>query len=165
MRRRFSAYSFFSFSFFMETIIQKALKRLLDEFGAAYDCVMIQEDSGHYRANIETPHPARLIGKNGATLSSLQILLKTILWSQSQENVLVTVDVDNYLKQQEEKKIQVAERYINMMQERNLAEIKLPPMRALFRRAVHLWILNNRSDLATESVGEGRDRAIRIFYK
>lgn len=149
----------------MESIIQKALKRLLDEFGTSYDCVTVSEDSGHYRANVETSNPARLIGKNGTTLSAIQTLLKALMWSQNSETVLVTVDVDNYLKQQEDKKIEVAKRYIGIMQDKNLAEIKLPPMRALFRRAIHLWIMSERPELTTESVGEGRDRAVQICYK
>jgi predicted RNA-binding protein Jag len=76
----------------METIIQKALKILLDKYGAQYDCVTILEESGHYRANIETPEPARLIGRNGAILSALQLVLKNILWSQNEEKAFVTFE-------------------------------------------------------------------------
>ncbi len=149
----------------METIIQKALKLFLDKFGAEYDCVTISEENGHYRANIETDNPSRLIGKNGVTLNSIQLLLKNMLYAQNGENIFVTVDIDGYLQQQEEKRIELAEKYIAMMKDRNLAEIKLPPMRPFFRRVVHLYIVNTYPDLQTDSVGEGRERAVRISYK
>ena len=149
----------------METIIQKALKLLLDKFGAEYDCVTVTEENEQYRANIETPNPAKLIGKNGETLSAIQTLLKNMLYAQNRENIFISVDVDNYRKAQEERVIEKAERYIKMMKERNLGEIKLPPMSPYFRRVVHLWILHTFPELQSDSVGEGKSRAVRVFYK
>ena len=149
----------------METIIQKALKLLLDKFGTDYDCVMVSEENGHYRANIECATPARLIGKNGETLSAIQTLTKNILFSQNRENLFVTVDVDNYRKDQEDRIIEKARRSIETMKENNLSEIKLSPMTPYFRRVIHLWVVNTYPELQTDSVGEGRGRAVRVFYK
>jgi len=149
----------------MESIIQKALKLFLDKFGAEYDCVTVSEENGHYRANIETSSPARLIGKNGVTLFSIQLLIKNILYTQQGENIFLTVDVDGYLKQQEDKKLETAVKYVNMMKDRNLAEIKLPPMKPFFRRIVHLHVANEYPELQSDSVGEGMSRAVRISYK
>ena len=149
----------------METIIQKALKLLLDKFGSEYDCVTISEEQGHYRANIECPTPARLIGKNGEIISALQVLLKNVMYTQNKENTFVTVDVDNYRKDQENRMVAKAQNFIENMKDQNLAEIKLPPMTPYFRRVVHLWVLNNYPELNTDSVGEGRARAVKVFYK
>lgn len=149
----------------MESIIQKALKLLLDKFGATYDCVMISEDSGHYRANIETSEPARLIGKNGDTLSAIQTLLKNSLYAQNHESVFITVDVDNYRKQKEDKILDKAKKFIEIMKKENLAEVKLPPMNPYYRRIVHTWVANDMMELTSDSVGEGRERAVRVFYK
>ncbi len=149
----------------METIIQKALKILLDKFGATYDCVMISEDNGHYRANIETTEPARLIGKGGETLASIQTLLKNTLYAQNGEGVFLTVDVDNYRKQKEDRVIEKAKKFIEIMQNENLGEIKLPPMNPYYRRIIHTWIANNFMDLTSDSTGEGRSRAIKIIHK
>ena len=151
--------------FYMETIIQKALKLLLDKFGADYDCVMVSEEDGHYRANIECANPARLIGKNGETLNSIQTLLKNILFTQNKENVFLSVDVDGYRKTQEDRIISKAEYYLNTMRDQNLAEIKLPPMNPYFRRLVHMWVLNNFPELQSDSTGEGQNRAVRIFHR
>jgi spoIIIJ-associated protein len=149
----------------METIIQKALKRLLDEFGAEYLCVTISEENGHYRANIETDHAAQLIGRNGKTLAALQILLKNILWSQNDDKIFVTIDVDGYRKEQEDKVLSKVEKTIDLMKERNLSEMKLHPMTPYFRRVVHTWISATYPELTTESVGEGSGRSIKVLYK
>ncbi|MCF7812151.1 KH domain-containing protein [Candidatus Gracilibacteria bacterium] len=149
----------------METIIQKALKLLLDKYGAPYDCVTVVEENSHYRASIETPDPARLIGRNGTLLNALQIILKNILWKQNEEKAFVTLDVDGYRQDQYERIYQKVESSIDMMKERNLSEIKLNPMKPFLRRLVHLWVAENYPELTTDSVGEGRQRAVRIHYK
>ncbi|MCF7830719.1 KH domain-containing protein [Candidatus Gracilibacteria bacterium] len=149
----------------METIIQKALRLLLDKYGANYDCVTVIEENGHYRASIETPESARLIGRNGTVLNALQILLKNILWHQNEEKVFVTIDVDGYRQEQYDRVYSKVGKTIDLMKERNLSEIKLEPMRPFIRRLVHLWIADNYPDLSTDSVGEGRDRAVRVHYK
>lgn len=151
--------------FLMETIIQKALKILLDKFGASYDCIRIQEDNEHYYATIETSDPARLIGRNGATLNALQTLLKNILWSQNEEKFYVTIDIDGYRKSQYDKTFDKVARSIDMMKERGLGEMTLYPMKPFLRRLVHLWIADNYPELTTNSVGEGAKRAIRVLYK
>lgn len=150
----------------METIIQKALKLLLDKYAYPYDCITVMEESaGHYRANIEADDAARLIGKKGNVLNALQLLLKNILWSQQGERVFITVDVDNYRQEQNEKIFERVEKTIDYMKQQNLSEIKLNPMRPATRRHVHLWIANTYPELTTDSVGEGRERAIRVLYK
>lgn len=148
----------------MESIIQKALRLILDKFGATYDCIMVLEENGHYKANIETDDAARLIGRNGAVLNAIQLLLKNILWEQNSEKFFVSVDVDNYRKDQEERLLEKVKEHINSMQENNHSETKLAPMSPYFRRLVHIWISNNYSDLTTESIGEGENRAVRVFY-
>lgn len=149
----------------MESIIQKALKILLDKFGAEYDCVMVSEENGHYRANIESTAPARLIGKNGDTLNAVQTLLKNVLYAQSKENIFLSVDVDNYRKNQEDRVIEKAQKFIDTMKSENLSEMKMTPMPPFFRRVVHMWILNNFPELASDSIGEGMARSVRVFYK
>ena len=149
----------------METMIQKTLRVLLDKFGATYDCITVVEDGGHYRANIETDDAARLIGRNGTVIEALQVVLKNILWEQNAEHLFVSVDVDNYRRDQENLLLDRVRKNIDMMRENNLSETKLAPMNPYFRRVVHLWIASNFPELASESMGEGEERAVRVFYK
>lgn len=149
----------------METIIQKILKLLLDKFGADYYAVTIHEENGHYRANIETDSAGRLIGKNGAVLDALESFFKTMLFDQSGEKIFVTLDVDDYKKARQDKVLEKVAQKIDFMKESNVGEMKLWPMRAGLRRVVHLWIDANYPELTTDSVGEGRERAIKVMYR
>lgn len=149
----------------METIIQKALKLLLDKYGVAYDCVRIEEENDHYYAIIETDDPSRLIGRSGNTINALQTILKNILWSDNEEKVFVTLDVDGYRKSQYNKTYDKVRKSIEMMKERNLSELTLYPMKPFTRRLVHLWIAKEYPELTTNSVGEGMQRTIHILYK
>jgi len=149
----------------MESIIQKALKLLLDKFEASYDCVTVSEVNGQYKAIIECDAPAKLIGRNGDILNAIQVLLKNTLYAQNKENIFVSVDVDGYRQNQEDQMIFQAEKYINIMKDQNLSEIKLPPMNPYFRRVIHMWVLNNSPELQSDSIGEDEKRAVRVFYK
>jgi spoIIIJ-associated protein len=123
------------------------------------------EEHGHYRANIETPDAGRLIGKNGSVLNAIQILLKNLLFHQCSEKAFVTVDVDNYRKDQDERILGKVQESIDMMKEQNLGEMKLRPMKPYYRRIVHLWIDAKFPELTTDSEGDGAFRAIKIMYK
>jgi len=149
----------------METIIQKALRLLLDYFGAEYDCVTVTDENGHYRANIETSDAGRLIGRGGSVLNALQVLLKNILHNCVEERLFVTVDVDNYKKDQDDRMLKKIKNEIDLMKEHGLREIKLRPMRPYSRRLVHLWISSEFPELSSRSEGEGAMRAVVVFFK
>lgn len=149
----------------METIIQKILKLLLDKFGAEYDVITIHEENGHYRANIETNEAGRLIGKNGMILHSLEHFFKEILYKHSDEKIFVTLDVDNYKKEKQDKVLTKVQQRIEYMKDANVGEMKLWPMQPALRRVVHLWVANAYPELTTDSVGEGTGRSVRVLYK
>lgn len=149
----------------METIIQKILKLLLDKFGAEYDVITIHEEAGCYRANIETSEAGRLIGKNGALINALEHFFKEILYKQLAEKVFVTLDVDNYKKEKQDKVLAKVQQRIDSMKDLNVGEMKLWPMRPGLRRVVHLWIANGYPELTTDSVGDGPSRAVRVLCK
>jgi spoIIIJ-associated protein len=125
----------------------------------------VAEKNGHYRANIETPEAGKLIGPNGATLNALQILLKNVLYHQTSERLFVSVDVDSYRAEQDDRFLRKVQESIEMMKDQNLGELKLSPMKPYLRRLVHLWIPVNYPDLATSSIGDGDNRAIKVFHK
>ena len=149
----------------MESIIQRELKRLLDKFGADYDCVTVTEEGGRYIANIETAYPPRIIGRHGSVIDALQMVFKNVFFARQQENVFLTLDVSGYRAEQEKRVTDKVQRTIETMKEQNLGEIKLFPMNPHFRRVVHLWVAQNYPELTTESIGNNLERAVRVFYK
>ena len=149
----------------MESIIQKTLKILLEKLAVEFDFISVTDEDGNYRANIETPHAGRLIGRHGEILQALQILLKKILFAKNKEKIFVTIDVDGYQKNFDEKLIQRVEKRIAEMTEKNLREISLLPMGPYERRIVHLHITKNFPNFLTESFGEKNSRSIKISRK
>ena len=101
-----------------------------------------------------------LIGHNGETLRSLQLLISAALRSADKEVCRVSLDVAGYKKQNEEKLIEKAKDWISRVRETK-QEMPLQPMNAAERRIVHREV-SESDDLMTESVGEGRDRHIVI---
>lgn len=105
----------------------------------------------------------RIIGKEGATLESLQLLLKTFLYRKFQENIRITLDAGNYRQKRQESVRSVALRAArNGLRDND--SIELEPMNAAERRIVHMLFKNDRR-VRSFSIGEGRDRHIVLERK
>ncbi len=102
-----------------------------------------------------------LIGRDGENLQAFEHLLNIFSKKCSIDYPWrIILDINNYRAMQEEKLREFAKkaaRHVSLMNK----IIELPPMRARDRRIIHLEIAL-RSDVSTESVGEGKDRHIII---
>ena len=106
---------------------------------------------------------AILIGKNGQTLSSLQILIRQHIHQEIGAYPYILLDVENY----KEKQIRNLE-YLAKKLAREVIETKQPitmdDMNSYERRIVHN-ILTNYKELTTNSEGEEPNRHIVIQFK
>jgi spoIIIJ-associated protein len=99
-----------------------------------------------------------LIGQQGNTLKSLQLLISQALRQKQAELWRVNVDVANYKSNANSKLAARAEEWAKeVLSSGN--EKHLPPMHAADRRVVHN-ALQDYVELSSESEGEGRDRHI-----
>ncbi len=104
-----------------------------------------------------------LIGKDGKTMNSIQLLLRQMYGNLSEFNLKITVDVSNYRA----KKIKNLEREIKNICKEVLStkvDVKLDPMNSYERRIVHS-IVSEYNDLASVSEGEEPNRYTIIKYK
>ena len=149
-----------------ETNIQEILEDLLRKMDSPFRKIKIEKrDENSFRMNIESEEPSRLIGHHGDTIMALQNVLKTIVWSKSDAETNVVLDVDDYRKRQEENVINLAERKVEAVRKTKSTQ-SLPPMSPYFRRLVHLHLAKEEfSDIETESVGEGTLRYLTIKAK
>jgi len=112
---------------------------------------------------IFSDHNAVLIGKNGYTISALQTIVRQILSKETDNNISIILDVENY----KEKKLKNIE-YLAKRTAREVAktkvEAKLDSMNSYERRIVHS-ILSEDKYVYTESVGEEPNRAVVIKPK
>ena len=104
---------------------------------------------------IETNHNSILIGNNGKSLESLNELVKLAVSQKFRRKFRILLDIGNY-KIHEAKK--VAKEVLSTH-----VDTKLEPMTPDERKKVHN-ALTNWKNIKTESVGDGKNRAVVIKY-
>jgi spoIIIJ-associated protein len=145
----------------MESSIQfakKYLEDLLSFFGVNTDVYATSEDGEVIELNIPSTHlNGFLIGQRGETVRAIQFLVSSALKSQDYEITRVNVDVADYKKQRANRLAQTAQEWVDKVKTTG-EQYDVRPMNAADRRVVHK--LAAESGIASESVGEGRDRHI-----
>ena len=104
-----------------------------------------------------------LIGKDGRTLNSIQLLLHQAINNKTGFNIRINVDAANY-KTNKEKRLEREIKAIAKEVCDTKIEVKLDPMNSYERRIVHNAI-GNFNNLQSESFGEDPSRYIVISYK
>ena len=107
--------------------------------------------------------PQILIGEKGQTLFEIQRLLRAIVTKKIQKIFYLNLDINKY----KQSKIEYLKRMSKELADEvslTKEEKSLPPMPAYERRIIHAE-LTQRSDIITESKGEGLDRHIVIKPK
>lgn len=150
----------------MEDIVKKELDTLLQLMGIEAKYTLNVEETAevsYIKISFEGENLGYLIGGHGKHLDSLQFVLSMVLRKhfKEEDQYRVVLDVCGYRKERDEKLEKFAMQKAD--DARILGEpIDLPPMKASDRRVVHLT-LQVFDDIKTESVGEDRDRHIRII--
>lgn len=104
-----------------------------------------------------------LIGKDGRTLNSIQMILKQMIYTKTGFQLKINLDVSNY----KARKLQNLEYDIKRIVKevlRTHMEVILDPMNSYERRYVHN-IVSKYPELESLSTGEGKERRITISYK
>lgn len=104
-----------------------------------------------------------LIGKDGRTLNSIQLLLHQAINNKTGFNIRINVDAANY-KTNKEKRLEREIKEIAKEVCDTRIEVKLDPMNSYERRIVHN-VVGNFNNLKSESFGEAPSRYIIISYK
>lgn len=110
--------------------------------------------------SIKADEPQILIGQSGQTLFEIQRILRMILTKKFESIFYLNLDINDYKKKKNEYLKNLARDLAN---ETALSkqEKSLPPMPAYERRIIHSE-LSNRTDVITESRGDGLERHIII---
>jgi spoIIIJ-associated protein len=100
-----------------------------------------------------------LIGQHGDSMRAMQFLVSSALKNQQYPYTRVNVDIAGYKQQRAMRLEKTAESWIEQVKSSG-EPMELQPMNAADRRIIH-QIAGERG-LATESIGEGRDRRVVI---
>lgn len=123
----------------------------------------ILESEDIFKVTLVSDQNAILIGKEGRTLNSIQLLLKQSIKNKIGLSLKINVDVANY-KVKKLKNIEYQVKKIIKEVQSTKITAALDPMNSYERRFVHN-LVSEYKNLTTESIGEGRNRRVTIKYK
>lgn len=136
---------------------KKYLEDLLSFFGLNTD-VYATSDDEVIQLNVPSTHlNGFLIGQRGENMRSLQYLTSTALKNNNYTHTRVNVDIAEYKKQRADRLREHAEEWVKKVRDSG-EPMELKPMNAADRRIIHKLAVEY--GLASDSVGEGRDRHI-----
>lgn len=142
---------------------KNVLQDILDRAGHITQ-VYVQDDSAETASlEIKADDPARVIGKDGATLAALQYLVSLISNRGREQRKRVDVDCGGYRKKQEKRIEKIAKETAEEV-EISGKEIELPPMTPRERRIVHMTI-KEMQKLSSYSVGDRDSRRVIVAPK
>lgn len=124
--------------------------------------IEISEEDGVFTAKMFSNNNSILIGKDGRTLKSLQVLLRQALSNKIKFNVKVNLDASNYKVKRERFFEKDIKNIINDVM-KSKDEVKLDPMNSYQRRIVHS-VASEYYNIETESFGEEPERYVVIRY-
>lgn len=120
-----------------------------------------------YRENlikvlIETNHNSILIGNNGRSLEALNELVKLAVSQKFKRKFRILLDIGNYKDKKYSRVIHEAKKAAKEVLSTHV-DAKLEPMTPDERKKVHN-ALTSWKNIKTESVGDGKNRAVVIKY-
>ena len=111
---------------------------------------------------IETNHNSILIGNNGKSLESLTELTKLAVSQKFKKKFRILLDIGDYKNKKYARVVHEAKRVAKEVLKTHV-DAKLEPMTPDERKKVHNSFANWKN-IKTESVGDGKNRAIVIKY-
>jgi len=136
---------------------QKFLEDLLSFLGLNTEVYATHEDDVIQLNIPSTQMNGFLIGQHGDSMRAMQYLVSNALKNQNYAYTRVNVDVAGYKQQRASRLSHTAEAWVKQVKDSG-QPMELQPMNAADRRVIHK--LADDMGLATESVGEGRDRHV-----
>lgn len=146
---------------FMEEKVSEILENILGLLGLEGSFEVEEKEEGVF-VSIDAEDPGILIGRNGETLSSLQLIINLIVSRRMKDEnpKRVVVDVSSWRKSKEEELDSKAQQWAQKVVETG-EPMELVPMPAWQRRIVHLAI-EKTPGVKSESIGEEPERRLVI---
>ena len=145
----------------VKNYIKSYLEKITNEMGLETK-FEINEDEDIFSVKMFSNNNPILIGKEGRTLTSLQILIRQALSNQIKFNIKINLDASNYKIKKERFFEKDIKNIINDVI-KSKDEIKLDAMNSYKRRIVHS-IASEYYNIETESFGEEPNRYVVIRY-
>jgi spoIIIJ-associated protein len=116
---------------------------------------------GNLFLEIKRDEEGVLIGKDGRTLESLQMLINRMVNKRLKNTTRVVLDIDGYRKKREDSMVSIGYR-LGEKAKRIGHSLTVGPFNAHDRRIIHVTLKDDLC-LKTESLGEGEFKKVKII--
>lgn len=138
---------------------KKYIKKLVEAMGLEVNLETKRKEN-YILIKLHSNNNSILIGKNGKTLDSLQIILRQVLHAQTGLFINIILDVEDY-KEKHQRSIEFLAKKLVKEVIQTQIEIKMDSMNSYERRLVHN-VLSDFKGVKTESEGEEPNRCVVI---
>jgi spoIIIJ-associated protein len=139
---------------------KKYIEDLISFFGLNTDVYATSSDEEVIELHVpSTRLNGFLIGQRGDTMYAMQTIIGSAMRNSGFTHSRVYVDVADYKRQRADRLAEKAKKWVETAKQ-NQEDYHVKPMSAADRRVIHQ--LASDYELATESVGEGRERHVVI---
>lgn len=146
----------------VKEFVKEFLVNLANKMNMIFN-IEVKESDGIISAIIVSEKNALLIGKDGNTLKSIQLILRQALRKYGNFDIKVNLDIAGY-KAKRERNIGYEVKKIAREVSKTHIDAKLDPMNSYERRIAHM-VIQNFNNVYTESIGEEPNRCVVIKYK
>jgi len=140
--------------------IEEEVEKFFNSTGFIIENIKIVLKDDIYQICLQLNEPKMLIGEKGQTLMEIQHLIRLIIRKNIGSGCLVELDINDYKDRKKEALEEIAKDIADEVVSQKKEKI-LPPMSSYERRVIHV-ALQNRSDVKTESSGEGDQRRVVV---
>lgn len=145
-----------------KTVVEKFLNEFINELKNEAVCKIEVKEKCLY-VTINGENVGNLIGYRGEVLYALENILKAIANKNSENRVIVRLDIENYKEKRIKTLQELAERKAKVV-EKTGKMITLEPMKAYERKIIHSFLQEN-PNVETRSIGQEPKRKIVISKK
>lgn len=125
---------------------------------------VIQEDENIFYVKIKTTQSSLVIGYSGKNLEDIRTILKGILSKINGKNVVLHLEVNDYLSKKEDKLFDFIKKKIEIV--KTGREVILPFFNSYERKKIHGYVSELKDDtIFTKSIGEWEERRMHICKK
>lgn len=149
-------------------IVQFALTYLQELLTlAGFECTIEIIKSANMQLFLELKNTSdqtgRIIGKDGANLFAMQIILNAVIYKKFNASIKITLDAGDYYKKKVES-VKLNAKNAAKLVMRNKEKLSLKPMSSSERRLVHM-IFKNDEYIRSYSIGDGEYRHVVLEYQ
>lgn len=145
----------------IKNIVEEFFSKMLVDFS---NLEVTKELENIYYIKLETTDSSLIIWTRWRNLDDIKNILKILINKKAEENIIIHIEVNDYLKSKEDKLINYIKNKINYVKETN-KDFKLPFFSAYERKKIHSYVSDLNSDIYTKSEWEWKDRRLYICKK